>query len=424
VRARLAAALLAAAALGAFAPAALASDIAVEHVVPTCTGGDECRYFMEQPYDNFTLTGAPGEHNRITVKGGDAPASGGTITFRDDGAPIRDAGNCTRVDDNEVHCFGRSATVNGGDMDDVVTTDGANVAAGGGPGNDELTGGDGGDNLTGGPGNDVLHGGAGFDRLVDGDAGADADSDVFDGGPDGAQVSYGASTARVAVDLSAEEGKSGEALENDTLVNVTGAEGGGGDDGLRAGAGDAALSGGFGDDDLSGGPGDDVLDGGPGRNVVAGGAGRDTIRGLLSSQRVTCGADADFVEVPTSRDLVGPDCERIQLESGSTVTSLLPIGSLGSAVVRVPSFECLSGGRPGIEIRVARTYRRAGLPRAGALLGRRTATRRACRGRPNLSVRLSPAGARLLRRHRMLPAEVRVIDPGNRGRYVTEISAP
>src|SRR4051812_18126172 len=106
------------AALAGPATAAQASDIKVDHVVPTCTGGDECRYFMEPPYDNFTLTGAPGEVNRITVTGNGAFP--GPIRFRDDGATIGDPGNCTRVDEHEVLCAGRIGFADGGDMNDVI----------------------------------------------------------------------------------------------------------------------------------------------------------------------------------------------------------------------------------------------------------------------------------------------------------------
>ena len=82
------------------APVASAGDIKVEHVVPTCTGGDECRYFTEQPYDNHTFVAKDGEVNAVVATRG----TNGTVTFRDDGAPIADASNCTRLAANEVRC--------------------------------------------------------------------------------------------------------------------------------------------------------------------------------------------------------------------------------------------------------------------------------------------------------------------------------
>jgi hypothetical protein len=93
-------------------------------------------------------------------------------------------------------------------------------------------------------------------------------------------------------------------------------------------------------------------------------------------------------------------------------------------VVRIDDLECYGGSAGSIEIRVSRTYRRRGLPRAGTVLGRRSRARRVCRRNLVLFVKLSPSGARLLRHHRRLPVEIRsdgfVGDP----RYVTELVAP
>jgi hypothetical protein len=406
-------------------PGAQASNITVEHVVPMCNGGDECRYFMEEPYDNYTLTGAPGEANRLTVTGD--PRDPGPIRFRDDGATIGDIGNCTRVDEHEVTCIGRIGVADGGDMNDVITSDGIDVSAVGGPGDDELIGGDGPDTLTGGPGNDVLRGNGGFDALSDGDDGAAGDADVYDGGPGDAKLSYVFSTGGVTVDLSKPSAGQGEIGENDRVSGVTAVEGGAGPDNLFAAAEGSTLDGGAGNDVLTGGPGPDQIDAGPGRNSTFAGGGNDKIGSevrIHSQSRVSCGDGADQVELPSRRDLVGADCDRVIFYVDLSVTSLQPLRSLSAPVVSAHELSCFENGRPGLELRVAATYRRPGLPRAGTLLGRRVASRRACRPRSTLSVRLSPTGQRLLRRFRVLPVDVRINDPGNRERYIMALVAP
>lgn len=400
---------------------ASASDVTVTRVTPTCTGGDECRYFMEQPYDTISLTGSPGERNVITAR-----VESGVFVYRDDGAPIRQIGSCTRVDDHEVRCAGRYASVRGGDMNDAITVT-SGITAGGGAGDDELNGGDGPDDLDGGSGNDRLLGNAGFDTLRDGDAGAANDNDVFDAGPNGGVVDYSASAAPVSVDLADPPTVGeGEAGENDSIVGATAVVGGSGGDDLKADTRGSSLSGGGGNDVLFGREGNDSLTGGAGRNTIEAGSGNDTIGSTFEprgADRIACDDDRDVVESPRLADLVANDCERIDFAAG-TAANALPFDLLGDAVARVDLFSCLDAGRPSLELRVARNYRSRGLPRAGTLLGRRTATRRACRGRPRLSVRLSATGRRLLKRHKTLPVEVRVNDPGNAERYTTELSAP
>jgi hypothetical protein len=406
---------------------AQASNITVVHHEPIpCTSGDECRYYMpEPPYDNFTLSGAPGESNRITVSGTGAYV--GPIRFRDDGAPIGDIpAGCARVNASEVTCSGRLGYANGGDGNDVISTHGANTYGLGGAGDDELIGSDIGDSLDGGPGNDILRGNGGLDYLTDGEPGAVNDADTFLGGAGGARVSYLNATAPVTVDLADTGPVQGEAGEGDRFADVIDVEGGMGNDDLTAAEGGSKLMGGPGDDKLTGRAGNDELDGSFGKNVIDGGAGRDAIGPgfpVPSQNQVTCGTDADVVTSPNAKDLIAGDCELVVFYGDTAVTSFLPLASLSRPVVRVSEFSCYERGRPNLELRVARLYRTSGMPRAGTLLGRRTATRRACRPRP-LAVRLSSTGQRLLRRHKRLPVEVRVNDPGNKARYITELVAP
>jgi hypothetical protein len=410
-------------ALLASAPAAHASDITFERITPTCSGGDECRYFTEQPYDNHTLTGSPGEVNRITV--GRGGPSGGAIRFRDDGAPIREIGNCTRIDEHEVLCNGRYGYAAGGDMNDVLMVSGDGLSIGGGEGDDELAGGDGPDTLSGGPGRDTLRGGGGFDTFYDG-ADSAGDADVYEGGEAGGFVSYVSSTVPVTIDLADPGPVQGEAGEGDRMTGITSVQGGGAADTLRAAPSGSALDGASGDDTLIGGPGRDVLEGSVGRNTVDAGGGDDRIAGLapVGSDRIGCGDGRDVVDIPARGDLVGGDCERIEFDFGPVVRSLLPLRSLSSTVAIVDRFRCDGRGRPSLELRVASTYRTRGLPRAGTLLGRKVASTRTCRARVFHRVGLSRAGARLLRRHGRLPVEVRINDPGARERYVTELVEP
>src|SRR5215217_2072673 len=411
------------------AAAAQASTITVAHYEPLpCTSGDECRYYMpEPPYDNFTLSGAPGEANKMTVSGTGQWI--GPIRFRDDGAPIGDIpAGCTRVDANEATCSGRLGYANGGDGNDVISTNGASVFGLGGAGDDELIGSDLPDQLNGGPGNDILRGNGGLDTLEDGEAGATNDADSFIGGAGGARVSYVSAKAPVSVDLAnMADPVQGEAGEGDRLSDVNEVEGGMGNDDLRSADVGSKLRGGAGDDKLTGRAGNDELDGGYGKNVIDAGAGSDAIGpdiSVPSENRVSCGDGADVVQTPSKKDLIGGDCDQIIYYADLDVRSFLPLTRLSGPVARASDLNCFGGGRPNLELRVARLYRTTGMPKAGTLLGRKTGTRRTCRPGRSLTVRLSATGQRLLRRHKTLPVEVRINDPGNRERYITELVAP
>jgi Ca2+-binding RTX toxin-like protein len=153
-------------------------------------------------------------------------------------------------------------------------------------GGDTLYGTGGSDQLNGLNGNDSLKGFGGADRL-DGGAGIDT-------------VSYGDSSAGVAVNLATGRGFGGSA-EGDTLIsieNVFGSNfndtiigtpdwhnnnkfyGGEGNDVLKGGGGDDYLDGDNGNDVLSAGDfGHSVLDGGSGDDTLKGGGGYDTLIG-------------------------------------------------------------------------------------------------------------------------------------------------
>lgn len=142
------------------------------------------------------------------------------------------------------------------------------------------------DSLDGGQGRDFIYGGNGTDTL-DGGGG----SDVIDGEGGFDLALYSSSTTPVFVDLrTGSVTFPGQALPDETLLNVEALDGGSGSDsfvGNGAGnlftgnAGNDGLSGNIGSDTLVGGVGNDSLDGGNGQDSLVGGFGNDTMLGGL-----------------------------------------------------------------------------------------------------------------------------------------------
>ena len=152
---------------------------------------------------------ATGEANDLFMAGQSA-VEPGTVTLRDEGAPVAAGAGCVQVDPNEVSCASIWETHLGlGDLGDIFTMASglATVLAGtgddhltlcshgcrarlegedgddiliAGNGNSILRGGPGADTLTGGSGRDEVHGGLGPDTISTG-AGLDA---IFPGGND------------------------------------------------------------------------------------------------------------------------------------------------------------------------------------------------------------------------------------------------
>ncbi|MGB9143217.1 MAG: calcium-binding protein, partial [Aestuariivirga sp.] len=191
----------------------------------------------------------------------------------------------------------------------------------GGDGNDTLFGFAGMDNIYGGAGNDVIAGGADADYIDGGDGndtadysssaasvsvnlftGANSDGDTLvsienvtgskfddvisgnalgntlDGGDGTDTVDYSASTAAVAIDLTAHTAQGGFAL-NDTLINVENLVGSAFNDTLAGNELANVLDGGAGSDTLQGWAGDDTLNGGAGNDRLYGGVGADHLNG-------------------------------------------------------------------------------------------------------------------------------------------------
>jgi len=164
-------------------------------------------------------------------------------------------------------CFGKTPTIGGTPLDDVlVGTAGSDVIVGregddtidglesidylcGNEGDDTIDGGDKSDQISGGDGNDTLYGGAKHDTIY----GGDGKDRIF--GQDGRDSLYG-------------EG------QNDILKGGAQADeiwGGRGNDTIKAGTADDVANGQKGDDSVLGMRGYDTLDGGTGTDFVDGG---------------------------------------------------------------------------------------------------------------------------------------------------------
>jgi hypothetical protein len=194
----------------------------------------------------LVVADAANETNVMTVR-----AEPGELVFDDTGAVLTTtAAQCTASTPQEVRCLSMglsvlTAQLGGGDdnfrLDDSVASVAAIASA-------SIDGGDGDDLLISGVGAQRLVGGLGSDRLEAGDG-----DDVLSGGAGDDLLVGGAG--------------------QDTLTGDTG------NDSLDGGDGDDTLDGGPGDDVVDGGPGLDTLDGGPGADLLRA---RDGFRDAVS----------------------------------------------------------------------------------------------------------------------------------------------
>jgi hypothetical protein len=378
---------------GIWCPSALAGTATVEHHVDYEVGGPHGETY-EYISDTITYRAASGEQNDVKLTARDRSA-----TIHDNGAAVVAGRGCDQVTPHEAHCSGGTdgavfATAYLGDGDDaahLIGSPGADgtlgaygaLAAKGGPGNDTLIGasskpyldggpgndsldaksassgssmlgGPGDDTLVGGPGGDDATGGAGSDRLFGGPgddtlqgdgSGATPASDHLDGGTGAFDtVQYIERSSGVNVDLERPEGN-GQAGENDHIVGVEDAVGGGGSDRIAGDEGPNDLRGAAGyaggspvvhgardvligrggndflevdsaDGLLDGGSGDDTLDGYVGYRVdYRGGRGNDDISlsGVGPPARISCGSGVDWLHFVRLRDIVPSDCDDVQL---------------------------------------------------------------------------------------------------------------
>lgn len=169
----------------------------------------------------------------------------------------------------------------------------------GGEGDDWLLGGTNDDQFDGGPGDDVANGLGGNDHFAA--AGVPDGADIFNGGNGYDSSSYELRQIDLVINICQSSGNigcvsgecdacemSGEAGEDDRLVNVEDVTGGDGDDLLRGSAAADSLSGGPGDDRLFGLGGSDVLYGQRGVDLLEGGVDGDYCDGQPGEQVVAC----------------------------------------------------------------------------------------------------------------------------------------
>ena len=188
-----------------------------------------------------------------------------------------------------------SATLSGGEGNQVVYGDAGSQSIILGPGDDLLSGGGGNDTVASTLGNDTLYGDGGDDLMHGGDG-----DDLMDGGADNDTMGGGAGNDTM-----------GGGAGNDILIGEGGNDavfGGVGDDSLFGGGGDDTLFGEDGNDILSLGAGDDLADGGAGNDTLFGEDGNDTLFGWAGNDILSLGAGNDLADGGAGNDtLFGED---------------------------------------------------------------------------------------------------------------------
>ncbi len=192
-----------------------------------------------------------------------------------------------------------------------------------GPGNDRVEGlggddvieGRGGDDvLIGTDGDDIIYGGDGDDTII---GGTGAGDDLYDGQAGNDTAAYGSTGLGVIVDLAAGTA-SGEEIDDDRLISIENAIGGGGVDIIVGNDGANRLDGGAGNDILAGGDGDDRLSGGAGVDAA-----------------VYAGAYADYLVAFDGTDVIVSGSEGVDRLSGIEVLQfsdgIVPVDAIGQA---------------------------------------------------------------------------------------------
>lgn len=196
-------------------------------------------------------------------------------------------------------------TINGGDGDDGLFANGANIDRvrlflNGEAGNDSLVGSSGNDRINGGVGNDLANGGAGNDSIT-----GQAGNDILAGGLGNDTVTGGDGTDFVTGqegDDSLDGGAANDTIRghegNDTL------QGQAGDDLINGMEGDDSILGGSGQDSIAGGAGGDTIDGGRNDDSINGNSGNDRIRGDHGNDYIDAGTESDTVNGGDGHDTI------------------------------------------------------------------------------------------------------------------------
>jgi Ca2+-binding RTX toxin-like protein len=422
----------------------------------------------------FVYQAGHGEANRVSVA-----SSRQELRVSDPAAVISPGQGCTRIARHSVNCPLPAAGISGvfvdsGDGADTVRSRSATMIVNGGRGDDVLVGGPFRDVLYGGPGADLLRGGAGHDLLYDasprrpflsGDLAAFFPSpfegftfgptavrlaspgrsrDRFAGGRGDDAISYEGRLAGVTLDLADPAAVAGARGEHDSVRGVESALGGAGDDRLLGSSRIDQLDGTRGDDRIVGRGGGDFIEGGSGRNVIIAGPGHDLINSLYrpsdyGAERTFCGSGVDAVSWIFPSDFLNDDCEHLEFNFlregglfGGAVISELPLrNGVEPLVLVAPELWCYfvvnrSGCGLGLELLVhGPASRRGTAPPRGTLLGSQS-YKFSPDERRSVSLSVSPAGLRILRRHGALEVRVRVTEdaPHQPGGYLTVLRAP
>ncbi|UKJ77297.1 Ig-like domain-containing protein [Azospirillum brasilense] len=225
----------------------------------------------------FTAPGAPGAAVRVT---GAMPGSTMPTALVIDTTGV--SGPLTiQLDTVSFAAVIGSATLTGGEGNQVVYGDAGSQSIILGPGDDVLSGGGGNDTVASTLGNDTLYGDGGDDLMHGGDG-----DDLMDAGADNDTMGGGAGNDTM-----------GGGAGNDILI------GEGGSDALFGGTGNDTLFGGDGDDTLFGEDGNDILSLGMGNDIASGGDGGDTLFGEDGNDTLFGGAGNDILSLGMGNDL-------------------------------------------------------------------------------------------------------------------------
>jgi Ca2+-binding RTX toxin-like protein len=291
---------VAAAALSALAPAALASTTSIQNA------------------NRVNVAGSGNERNQVSVSY-DLGLDLYTVV---DATGTTAGALCTQVNSTTVTCPGagvatvRVATTGGNDSISLSPLNWPATIEGdldGGSGNDRVTGATAADTVRGDSGTDILDGGSGADELRGG-----SNTDV---------VYYGARSTPVTVTVGAGNDNDGNELDQtgNSLDSVTSdvetVIGGAGPDVLVGDSTGETLFGGDGDDALFGKRGSDTLLGANGGDFLSGEDGNDSLFGALGPDRLFGGSDEDRVVGGAEGDLVhgGPGVDRLKGKGGIDV---------------------------------------------------------------------------------------------------------